>query len=401
LSEHSQAANPQGDGESKPELIIVADCDVRIWGLSAAERHRRAFKRAEVEEGSHDESQDVIIVRADYLFAEDLIKALVNTRGALLVVPAVGSSQASENSAHVAVAAHAPGDSAEDCLTIVRDSVDEEELVPPVGMRVLRIGELASSYDHHLRKRALPLALSLSDTPLAEVECKTFDAVYKGATDFVTKWCWPVPARWVTRWAAARGITPNTVTTASLLLVFLVTWLFAQGYFLVAIPAAWAMTFLDTVDGKLARVTLTSSPWGNVYDHGIDLIHPPFWWWAWYHGIQPVSGTQSGAVELAFWIILGGYLLGRALEGIFVRAFKIQTHVWRPIDSFFRTITARRNPNMAILTVATVAGAPVEGFIAVGVWTVISVVFHAVRLGQAWRVQRRQGEIRSWLSEPL
>jgi hypothetical protein len=106
-------------------------------------------------------------------------------------------------------------------------------------------------------------------------------------------------------------------------------------------------------------------------------------------------------VELAFWIILGGYLLGRALEGIFVRAFKIQTHVWRPIDSFFRTITARRNPNMAILTVATVAGAPVEGFIAVGVWTVISVVFHAVRLGQAWRVQRRQGEIRSWLSEPL
>ena len=43
------------------------------------------------------------------------------------------------------------------------------------------------------------------------------------------------------------------------------------------------MTFLDTVDGKLARVTLTSSPFGNVLDHSLDLIHPPFWYWAWGH----------------------------------------------------------------------------------------------------------------------
>src|SRR3546814_17463336 len=49
--------------------------------------------------------------------------------------------------------------------------------------------------------------------------------------------------------------------------------------------AAYAMTFLDTVDGKLARVTLTSSPIGNVFDHGIDLVHPPFWWWAWIVGL--------------------------------------------------------------------------------------------------------------------
>ena len=53
------------------------------------------------------------------------------------------------------------------------------------------------------------------------------------------------------------------------------------------------MTFLDTVDGKLARVTLRSSPFGNVYDHSIDLIHPPFWWWAWIVGLPAAGFTLA------------------------------------------------------------------------------------------------------------
>jgi len=30
---------------------------------------------------------------------------------------------------------------------------------------------------------------------------------------------------------------------------------------------------------------MTYSSWGNIYDHGIDLIHPPFWYWAWFIGL--------------------------------------------------------------------------------------------------------------------
>jgi len=71
------------------------------------------------------------------------------------------------------------------------------------------------------------------------------------------------------------------------------------------------MTFLDTVDGKLARTTMTYSSWGNVYDHGIDLIHPPFWYWAWFIGL---GGTYSLAdplwiALLAVWV---GYVVDRA-----------------------------------------------------------------------------------------
>ena len=120
---------------------------------------------------------------------------------------------------------------------------------------------------------------------------------------------------------------------------------------------------LDTVDGKLARCTGASSKWGNVFDHGIDLVHPPFWWWAWAHGLaaygrplEPVYAT------MVLWAIIGGYVAQRVIEGIFMRRFGgMHIHVWRPIDSRFRLITARRNPNMVILVAALLFGRPDTG----------------------------------------
>ncbi len=53
---------------------------------------------------------------------------------------------------------------------------------------------------------------------------------------------------------------------------------------------------------------------------------------------------------MLLWAIVGGYVAQRIIEGIFMRRFgKMHIHVWRPIDSKFRLITARRNPNMVIL----------------------------------------------------
>jgi len=376
-----------------PALVIVGDCDVELWSMPAAERHRRSFARVGVlplEHSDRDKQKAIVAVRADFLLGPDIVAALVTRRGAVL---AAGNPM-------VAVAAHvAGGDAAQIVELLEKDSITPDVTLPE-GCALVTPDELGSNYDNVLRKRATPLVLSYSDTPIETLESRTFGAAYKGATDFVTKWLWPRPARTVTRWAAKHGISPNSVTTASLLLVFLASWMFANAYFLAAIPVAWAMTFLDTVDGKLARVTLTSSAWGNIYDHGIDLIHPPFWWWAWYVGVLPTASKAiAPLLEPALIIVLAGYVLGRVLEGLFVLAFKIETHIWRPIDYFFRTITARRNPNLAILTVATLVGRPDAGLIAVAAWTVISLAFHTVRLVQAAMWQSRGNAVASWLQQ--
>ena len=182
------------------------------------------------------------------------------------------------------VAVHLPAARAAEGARLIGAAELPAEL-PPDGVRIVHPIGLGSSYNHALRKRAVPYALLLGDMPLRLIEWRMFKGAYKGVTDFVTKWLWPWPAVWVTRWCAAARISPNMVTAASFVLVLLALWLFALGYFELGLIAAWLMTFLDTVDGKLARVTLTSSKWGNVFDHGIDLIHPPFWYFGWYFGI--------------------------------------------------------------------------------------------------------------------
>ena len=68
--------------------------------------------------------------------------------------------------------------------------------------------------------------------------------------------------------------------------------------------------------------------------------------------------------------ILGGYVLQRVMEGIAIKWLGLEIHIWRPIDTLFRQITARRNPNLVILTVSVLFGRPDIGLIAVAVWTV-------------------------------
>ena len=106
------------------------------------------------------------------------------------------------------------------------------------------------------------------------------------------------------------------------------------------------MTFLDTVDGKLARVTVTSTPLGHYFDHSIDSVHPPIWYFAWAWG---VTGGVPGIWTLAPLLvaILVAYVAGRLIETIFKHFVGgCSLFTWRPFDSYFRLIMARRNPNL-------------------------------------------------------
>ena len=87
----------------------------------------------------------------------------------------------------------------------------------------------------------------------------------------------------------------------------------------------------------------------------------------------------------------------RIIEGIFIKRLKLEIHVWRPIDSKFRLITARRNPNMVILAGALLFQRPDIGLKLVALWTLVSLIFHAVRLAQASERVARGKRVVSWL----
>jgi len=71
------------------------------------------------------------------------------------------------------------------------------------------------------------------------------------------------------------------------------------------------------------------------------------------------------------------------------------------VDTFFRQITARRNPNLAILTLFAVAGHPDYGLFTVAAWTAICLVLHGLQFMQAWLEKRKSGPLSSWLIKPV
>ncbi len=360
--------------------VAVGSGEARIWGMTGAERLRRIFVRAGLEPAQDvdpDGNATVVAARADWVVDENLIKALVARPGAVLT-DAEGR----------AVAAHVPAAAAAAACAALAAGAD------PPGLD--RLNALDLAYNSALRKRESPVIQPLDPANVRAVEARLFKGSYKGVTDLVTKHVWPVPARIVTRWCALARMTPNQVTLIGLVLTIAAFVLFWRGHFGWGLACGWLMTFLDTVDGKLARVTLTSSKIGNVLDHGIDLIHPPFWWWAWLVGGQ-ASGHPVAAPGLILWIVAGGYVAQRLEEGVFLKLFNgLEMHAWRPFDSWFRLITARRNPNLILLTIASLAGRPDLGLLAVAAWTAICLLVHLVQILQALAAPRER--VVSWLA---
>jgi phosphatidylglycerophosphate synthase len=367
---------------SKPLAVTVGESQVRVWGMTSQARLARTYQRLGLAAADlralPTDASGLVIVHAGWIYDEAVIRALAARPGVVLVDEARRPVAAHVKDAQAATAAA---------------SLLAGETIP--GLETVTAVDLAGAYNHALRKREAPILERLTPENVRQVEARLFKGSYKGVTDLVTKYVWPTPARIVTRWCALAGITPNQVTMAGLVLVFVAMYLFWTGHFGWGLVAGWVMTFLDTVDGKLARVTLNSSPFGNVFDHGIDLIHPPFWWWAWIVGVQAGPHPMPD-VALVMWIVLGGYWLQRGLEGVFMHTFKMHVHAWRPFDSFFRLITARRNPNLLLLTGACLFGRPDVGMLLVAGWTAISLVVHAVQILQA--AMTRRGTMVSWLA---
>ncbi len=360
---------------------IVGASPLAVWGLPSEARLRRQLARAGVAPGAAARpGERAVLLRADWIYDQAIVRGLASAREDCALVADTGE----------AVALNVAAERLEEA----RAALSEGRA--PSFARAVGLVEIASSYDDKLRKRELPYLMPLTGATLPAAERRIFGGAYKGVTDAITLYLWPAPARAATRFCAQRGITPNQVTFASLLLVLAAFWLFWRGSYWPGLLAAWAMTFLDTVDGKLARVTLQSSRFGDIFDHGIDLLHPPFWWWAWIVGL-PAAGFSIAEPSLVLAAIVAGYVLQRLEEGVFIAWFGMDMHTWRPFDSRFRLVTARRNPNLVLLTVFLAAGRPDLGILAVAAWTVVSLLVHTVRVAQA-ALERRRGPLRSWLA---
>ncbi len=375
----------------KPLFIAVGDNPARAFGMAAdARANALAIKAGMEPAASPHEGRSAVLGDLDFAWDPVWARAIVAQPGAALV----------KNGRAVLV--HLPAGSDE---TVVIAAMRERRAFEAEGLKILD-ADRAEVSNHELRKRERPFVLPLVAGEEEAVERAAYDASYKGVTDALTLYLWRKSAFYLTRWAARSGLSPNMVTLVGALLCIAAFVFFWYGRYWSGCIAGFGFMVLDTVDGKLARCTGQSSKWGNVFDHGIDLVHPPFWWWAWAKGLglhgpllkQGYPGLEPVYEALVVATIVFGYVAQRIIEGIFMGRYGMHIHVWRPVDSKFRLITARRNPNMVILFGSLLFGRPDVGLQMVALWTILSLIFHAVRLAMANGRADRGRQIISWLS---
>jgi phosphatidylglycerophosphate synthase len=368
---------------SPPALETVGANPTRLWGLTMTERNARIGRKA----GLGGSGAPVVLANAAMAADPAWLSHVAARPGLVLTLAGVPALAHARDEHEAALLREA-----------MRDGAAPAE---PETFAFVAYEDGAAIENRALRKRERPLLMDLSPDTVRAIERASYQGAYKGVTDLLTKYLWPEAALWLTRLAAWLGLSPNMVTAIGSVLCVAATVAFAFGHYWTGLALGLVFMVLDTVDGKLARCTITSSWWGNVFDHGLDLVHPPFWWWFWATGLVhvglPLSDTLFWWVEGA---IFSGYVVQRAIEGAFIARFGgIHIHVWERFDSRFRLVTARRNPNMVILFLSVVFARPDIGIVAVAVWTAVSCLVHLVRLVQALARQRKGEPVRSWLTD--
>ena len=333
-------------------LVTVGECKQQVFGLQPVERLRRQV--ASLGSECH------IVADASAIVSEGTLQWLQHNPGIVLVSAGgrpIAVSQANGN-----------------------EDVSYSGL--PTDLRPVMSGS-ADYFNRKLRRREPVFGVSLAEAGIAEAERQLFDSVYKGVTDVVTKYVWPTPAFHVTRVLAAHRVSPNAVTCLGIVCMLAAAYLFASGDIEAGLAAAWLMTFLDTVDGKLARVTVRSSRLGDHLDHWTDVVHPPVWWACLASGLAPRHPEASFVFE-ATALLLGSYLVGRIAEVTFKKQLGFNQFIWRPFDATFRLVIARRNTILLLVTLGAVTGRLYEAWLAAAAWSLASTAAQCVRLVQGF-----------------
>lgn len=241
------------------------------------------------------------------------------------------------------------------------------------------------AYIVDLRQYATPMLLRLQHPDcIRAIENEMYDKTFKGVMDFIATYIYRIPVRGLVRLLAPTRITPNMVTTMSVLCSFAAIPLFALGWVWTAFIAAYTFVICDSLDGKLARLTIRLSKLAGQIDHGTSTPFECCYYlaWAWHF---------SGG-ELALWpakaalFLFVCFCLDKITTGTFNRRFHRSLFDYTPWDARFHLVAGRRTINFSIMALGYALQQPTIALTVTAVWMLITMSWHMFRF--AWHAYR-------------
>ncbi|MFG2180837.1 DUF5941 domain-containing protein [Streptomyces abikoensis] len=164
-------------------------------------------------------------------------------------------------------------------------------------------------------------AKTLAETAAVDDEAVRLRAAVKSRDGFFTTFCVSPYSRYIARWCARRGLTPNQVTTASLLTALIAAGCAATGTrtgFVAAGVLLIASFVLDCTDGQLARYSLQYSTLGAWLDATFDRAKE----YAYYAGLA--LGAARGGDDV--WALALGAMVLQTCRHVVDFAFNEANH---------------------------------------------------------------------------
>lgn len=322
---------------------------------------------------------DVLLIRAEGVYDARLYRELVRARGPVCLVDGEGSGDGSEPGEvrPIGLCRVPAGELSRDLAEIRAAHFGAPPPAETTDCPQRSLSEMPS-YLPDLRRHLRPYwCVPRSAADRKRAARLILDAAQKGVLDFPARFLHPLPENFCVRRLAGTGITPNQVTLATAALAFLGTFLFATGSFGPALFLAAAVNVLDGVDGKLARVKLLSSRFGDRLDHVLDVTFEFSWYLGLGWGLSQASGDP---VSFRLGALLIGVMIGaRAVSGIYRSLTGRQIHDHRAFDRAFRLVAGRRNVYVVLLVAGFVVGRLETAFRAAFWWAVATLAVYVGR----------------------
>jgi phosphatidylglycerophosphate synthase len=211
------------------------------------------------------------------------------------------------------------------------------------------------------------------------------DEAWDVLLDYIQRRTQELPSRYfdpyfenlIVRRLAPTAITANQVTIITTVLGFVVAALYLGGWLCTGVLLAIFVEVLDGVDGKLARITRTTSKAGE-YEHILDFFYENSWWLALGRFLRRsgspfawIAAMLMVAFDLADNIVysVADVKWGRSVDNA------------TPFLSRFRTIAGRRNIYTWIFLPGFFLGVPAFSFYLAVAWAGTTAGIHA-----AWAI---------------
>jgi CDP-L-myo-inositol myo-inositolphosphotransferase len=179
-------------------------------------------------------------------------------------------------------------------------------------------------------------------------------------------------------------VTPNQLTVLANIVAYLATFLFFTGHLLTGSILTFAVSVIDGLDGKLARIRGKLTKLGNI-EHSFDFLFEQSWYigLAWFLSSHPDEFSITGIGSLTPLKIALGIVLFNGFATHCYMQFKevmgVSLSDCAPFDRRFRRFDGRKNIYIYYILLGIILRAPVYSLFAILIHAIVTAIVYALR----------------------